>query len=307
MSTSLIDKQEKERKHHGVTLMQLKLMNTLAFILTIVLNYISSAGLISPYGVGTISRKYPTKITPASGAFAIWAYIYCLEALFVVYQYFWPKKNEETLFQIGFWYLSTCSCNSLWIIVFVQGTTLSCWISTLIIFGILFSLCKIHINTFTWKNDRPPIQFLLLEIHFSLYAGWVTIASIVNTSVSLTTVWTADASTASTCSVVMLVIAFLLNTAIIVRRVDCVWGWVLVWASYFISQSATAADSLVYSGSIIVCVLTSIVSTGAIAFKIFMWVRGRNTTEEDRKDGKTNTSNDSIEQLTTGVTMPSEV
>lgn len=95
MSTSLIDKQEKERKHHGVTLMQLKLMNTLAFILTIVLNYISSAGLISPYGVGTISRKYPTKITPASGAFAIWAYIYCLEALFVVYQYFWPKKKRR--------------------------------------------------------------------------------------------------------------------------------------------------------------------------------------------------------------------
>jgi len=47
------------------------------------------------------------------------------------------------------------------------------------------------------------------------YAGWVTVASIVNITVALTTVVDAASATASTCSVVMLVIALLLNLVIV--------------------------------------------------------------------------------------------
>ena len=87
------------------------------------------------------------------------------------------------------------------------------------------------------------------------YAGWVTVASIVNVTILLTTVVDAASATASTCSVVMLVVALLLNLVIVVTRGDCVWGWVLAWASYFISvanedNDAVRTTSLVVSGII---------------------------------------------------------
>ena len=69
----------------------------------------ASTGALSPYAVGEISRKYPTKITPAGGAFGIWGVIYTIQALFVIYQFWWPKADEAQLLHgVGFWYMSAC-------------------------------------------------------------------------------------------------------------------------------------------------------------------------------------------------------
>ena len=72
----LEEKHSKKKTNHGVSSIQLKIANVIAFIITLIFNGISSAGLISPFGIGTVSRKRPTKITPAGSAFAIWGYIY---------------------------------------------------------------------------------------------------------------------------------------------------------------------------------------------------------------------------------------
>jgi len=182
-----------------------------------VLNGISGAGLISPYSVGTVSRKYPTKITPSGGAFGIWSFIYGLEVFFLIYQIFWPKQDEALLLHgVGFWFVSACMFNSLWIITFVQGSTAAIWFAALLIIGLLSSICKIYVNTACWRAARPGgiFQALALDVHLSVYAGWVTVATIVNITVALTTVWTAELATASACSIVMLVVALLLNTFI---------------------------------------------------------------------------------------------
>lgn len=250
------------RTNHGVSLLQLKIANVVAFIVTLAMNGISSTGALSPYAVGEISRKYPTKITPAGGAFGIWGVIYTIQALFVIYQFWWPKADEAQLLHgVGFWYMSACLFNSLWIVTFVQGNTAAVWCSTLLILGLLASVCKIYLNTACWKGSRPGgvFQTLILDVHISMYAGWVTVASIVNITVALTTVVDAASATASTCSVVMLVIALLLNLVIVVTRGDCVWGWVLAWASYFISVANKDNDA-VHTTSLVVCGIIGLVS-----------------------------------------------
>ena len=88
---------------YGFTVPRLKVANAVAFAATLIFNYVSSSRIISPYGIGTISRKYPTIITPASGAFAIWLFIYCLQFGFIIYQFYWPKETEAVLSrEIGF-------------------------------------------------------------------------------------------------------------------------------------------------------------------------------------------------------------
>ena len=47
------------KANYGINVMQLKVGNAIAFIITLIFNYISSAGLISPYGIGTICEEDP--------------------------------------------------------------------------------------------------------------------------------------------------------------------------------------------------------------------------------------------------------
>jgi len=264
--------------NRGVSLIQLKVANTVAFIITLALNGLSSAGVLSDYGVGTISDKYETKITPAGPAFSIWGPIYSIQALFVIYQFCWPKEDDAVLLHgVGFWFLSACLFNSLWIVTFVQGNTAAMWCSTALIIALLSSICKVYVNTGCWMAVRPGgiAQAVALDLHFSMYAGWVTVATIVNITVALTTVVSPEPATASACSVTMLVVALLLDTFIVVTRRDCVWGWVLCWASYWISV-ANHGDEVVVTGSIIVAFLIGLVSAAVGLHVAFSWFKARN-------------------------------
>jgi len=245
---------ESSSTNHGVSLQALKIANVVAFIATLALNGISSVGSISDFKVGDISRKYPIKITPDSTAVGIcWGIIYALDALFVIYGFFWPKEDEARLLHgVGFWFLSTCMCNSLWIIIYVQGPYISLLMSTVIIVGLLFSLCKIYVNTGCWLVRRPggPLQKIALDVHFSIYASWVTLATIINISQCLSVVLgtgepaVVDPLLAARATTVMLVIALLLNTFIVVTRRDCIWGYVLAWASYWIYVAREAEEDM---------------------------------------------------------------
>lgn len=259
--------------NHGLSAPQLKLLNTFAFIATLALNGISSSGVISSQGVGEISRKYPTKITPAGGAFGIWGIIYMVECFFIGYQFFWPRnpKAESTfLHDVGLWYASACACNSLWICTWVQGSDSTTVVANILIAGLLFSLCKIYVNTNCWGTTRSGgvLMAVALDVHISMYAGWVTVATIVATTISLTTVWDADDSTQTTCAVVMLIVALLLVSFIVVTRRDCVWGWVLCWASYFIavanngSEAADRDDAAIYTTALVVSGCIGLLSLG---------------------------------------------
>jgi len=265
----------------GVSLNTLKIANAVGFVVTVALNGISSVGLISDYAVGEISDKYPIGVTPYTTAFAIWGIIYALQALFVIYGFFWPKEDEALLLHgVGFWFLSTCMCNSLWIIFFVQGSDTTIWISSVLIIGLLSSICKIYLNTSCWLVTRPggPLQKIALDVHFSMYASWVTVATIINISICLQLVMGTSAAPGMPVRVepwifvygssFMLVIALLLNTFIVVSRRDCVWGYVLAWASYWIYVAREAEGIQV--GALPVSIIIGLITAAVGVHTVFV-------------------------------------
>ena len=266
-------------KLYGFTIRRLKVANAVAFATTLMFNYVSSSRVISPYGIGTISRKYPTIITPASGAFAIWLCIYCLQFGFVIYQFYWPKETELVLsHDVGFWYISSCVFNSLWILVFTQGTPIAMYFSVLSIFLLLFSICMVYVRTKCWWKERTSvIEKIILDVHFSMYGGWVTVASIVNTSIAITTFWDATSEAAETCSIVMLLVALVLNVVIVLYRRDPVWGGVLCWATYFISVKS---ENSAHTTALVVCVFIGCLSAAVAVWNAVALSRRRNSTQD---------------------------
>ena len=72
----LEEKHSKKKTNHGVSSIQLKIANVIAFIITLIFNGISSAGLISPFGIGIFFYTYNFTVT----------YI-CFSILTFVFQY----------------------------------------------------------------------------------------------------------------------------------------------------------------------------------------------------------------------------
>jgi len=302
----------------GMSILQLKLANCFAFCLTQFMSFLAARGTISELAVGEVSDMYPTKISPAGGAFSIWISIYLIEFMFLVYQFFWPKEDETRqnkeraqnfleaddvaeqalafksttgdeviLKQIGLWFVSVCMFNAAWICTFVQGTTFTTWVSTIIIAGLLFSLCKIYVNTGCWTTPRAPfgsplqvvVQAFLIDVHFTVYTSWVTVATIANTAIAMTSVWSAEPATASACSVGMLIVAFALAIFIVLSRRDCAWGWVFSWASFWI-YAADYGDAVNVT-AMTISVLSGLVSAAVGGRTAVKWYKGISEAGQD--------------------------
>ena len=260
--------------NHGVTALQLKIGNVLAFILMQTFTFMFWGG----GGVGPAGRPL---IQPGGAVLAIWLPIYGLDCAFLVYQFFWPKDDEAVLLHgIGFWYVSACTCNCLWITT-RSSSTAAIWAGTALMFGLLASLCKCYVNTGCWRTARgfdsneAILQTVVIDIHISMYSSWVALAAIINVAISLTTVWSFEPAAASAWTVAMLVVALLLAAFIVVTRRDCVWGLVLSWACFWIhlKQSGGEEDA-VATTALVVCVLSGLISA-MVAWQAAVKFKGR--------------------------------
>eukprot|EP00036_Acanthoecidae_sp_10tr_P005096 CAMPEP_0182940222 /NCGR_PEP_ID=MMETSP0105_2-20130417/46943_1 /TAXON_ID=81532 ORGANISM="Acanthoeca-like sp., Strain 10tr" /NCGR_SAMPLE_ID=MMETSP0105_2 /ASSEMBLY_ACC=CAM_ASM_000205 /LENGTH=272 /DNA_ID=CAMNT_0025079691 /DNA_START=64 /DNA_END=879 /DNA_ORIENTATION=+ len=216
----------------------LRLSNLGSFVLACIINGLGSTGKLSPdgQGVGDVSNEYETRITPAGYAFSIWGVIYCLMAAFVVWQLLPQQRRHLEVIddQIGWIFAVSNVVNSVWIIVWVQGTLASVWIAAILLFSLLALLLCIVVRAETWQKPRDSLtQLVVVDGTFSLYSGWVTVASILNMAVALkASGWRGnDDFTESDWSALMGSIAAIIYLVFIFRRRDGLYGLVFCWAA----------------------------------------------------------------------------
>lgn len=164
----------------------LHILNGLALVITIVINYVSNAGILNGKTIGEVSDGLQTLFTPAGYAFSIWGFIYLLLIGFVFYQGRSLFKNnhqaDDLVLKIGWWFIISCIANSTWVIVWIYGAT---GISCLFILLLLFSLMQIIFRCNFNLENKSLQQSLFTSSPFIFYAGWVTVASIANVSTYL--------------------------------------------------------------------------------------------------------------------------
>ena len=64
----------------------LQILNIVAFIAVLLVNYLSNTGRMNNTTIGEVSARVDTLFTPAPYAFAIWGVIYLFLLAFVIYQ-----------------------------------------------------------------------------------------------------------------------------------------------------------------------------------------------------------------------------
>lgn len=207
----------------------LQVLNGVAFVSTVIINYLSNTGALNNTTIGKISRGLNSLFTPAGYAFSIWGLIYILLFGFIIYQargLFVKVKDDHFVEKTGVWFILSCLLNSAWVFAWIyEYTALSC----LFIFGLLFALLKIVLNNnIQVEKTSKAIQYFV-GLPFTIYSGWVTVASVANVSSYLVKIdWNGFGLSNQFWTILMINIAVLINVIILYTRK--MYGFALVGA-----------------------------------------------------------------------------
>lgn len=190
-----------------------------------------SLGSFSPGSstTGEISGRFfrDVFIIPADYAFAIWAPIYLGFLAFAVFQALPAQRLNPRFMRVRLWLAASALLNAAWIAAF---NNLLFGLSLVIIVGMLITALVMHRMLEIGKTKVYGLE-RVLRLPFSLYAGWLTAATILNTSgVLAVNDWNALGVAYPVWGVIMLFIATVIGLLTRFRWNDPVYGAVFVWA-----------------------------------------------------------------------------
>jgi hypothetical protein len=195
------------------------------------------------------------KIIPANYAFAIWGLIYLGLVTFGFYQLNPQRANDATLQQIRPWIILVSLLQSAWILLFLY---LQMFLSTLVMLGILGGLIKCYQSLNSPDKYTSRSLPIWIPQVFSLYLGWITVATIVNIASTFDR-WGWNGSPLSPDLWTLLLIAISVSLAMFLYRTygDIVFGGVIIWAIGGIIIANLTAPIISIGGLIAIAILTS--------------------------------------------------
>lgn len=205
-----------------------RIFMVLSLILVLVVNFLANSLPINGVTTGEVSDRFPVLFVPAGYVFSIWGLIYLALIGFTIYSLTPKGLKNKAIDGVAWWFVVSNLFNAAWIFLWhYQQFAL-----TLIpIFGLLISLIIIYIRFGVGKEQLPWLEKLLLEVPFSIYLGWATVAVVANVSQFLyTTGWRGEPLNEAIWTVIMLAVATLLGVLMIFLRRDVAYPLVLVWA-----------------------------------------------------------------------------
>ncbi len=210
---------------------QLKMVAIVAFVATITVNALANILPINGQTTGQVSDAYPNLFAPAAVTFSIWSVIYLLLAAYCAYQFVGVRGKqsavrEETIARVTPWFIATSVINALWMLAWQYHVM---WLSVLLMIGLLW--CLIRINRELYDKSYTLKDRLLVKAPFSIYFGWITVATIANITTWLVSIgWDGLGVRPGVWMVLVLLVGAAIGIVTTVRQRDCAYGAVLVWA-----------------------------------------------------------------------------
>jgi hypothetical protein len=226
----------------------------------ITVNILANALPINGLTTGEVSAELDNLFTPAGLTFSIWGLIYTLLGLYILYQSGLFSKNtkpsEELLNSIGILFSVSSLANASWIIAWhYQQFALSLVIMLVLLITLILIVLRIKKESITGR------EILFVKIPFSIYFGWITVATIANVTVFLVSLgFTGLGIPEEIWAVVIISLGCIIALATMFFNKDIYYGLVIIWAYAGIlikHTSESGFDSLYPSvtTTIIICIL----------------------------------------------------
>ena len=223
----------------------LSILNIIGFLGTIVVNVLANALPINNKTTGELSDQYPNLFVPAGFTFSIWGLIYILLAIFVVYGMISAIKADTKRSSVtgtGILFFLTCIANIGWIFAWHYQLLP---LSMLLMMLLLACLIAIYLRLSIGKSDAAKKEKYLVHLPFSVYLGWITIATIANTTALLVDLgWNRFGLSEPFWTVVVIIIGIAISLTILFYRKDIFYCLVVDWALFGILIKRLTADAV---------------------------------------------------------------
>jgi len=240
--------------------------NIIALVVTLIINGLAGTTLFNGRTTAQVSDAYPTLITPAGYVFSIWGIIYILLFAFVIYQALPSQKEKLYQGQIGALFILSSVFNCVWLFLWQYDFIT---VSVIVMLGLLCTLISIYRRINIGKAKAPLREKLLVHVPFSVYLGWITIATIANVSAALVSVnWDGFGINPQTWALIVLGGALAIALTVIVTRRDIAYSLVIVWALAGIAVKQSMYGNIITLAEVGIVLVLVVLALALIVYRL---------------------------------------
>jgi translocator protein len=240
-----------------------------AAIATIVVNALANALPINNQLTGDIANQYRGQNLwlPAGYVFAIWGLIYLGFIAYAVFQTLPAQRENPRLRRIGWVFVVSCAANIIWLLFFHYNQFP---LSMVAMVALLLALIVVYLtlragaprprdrDTSKWPVSRA--ERLTVWLPFSIYLGWITVATVANAAhVLVDSGWVGQPLPALLWLIIMFAVALVLAALMAFTQRDIAYLAVLVWAFVGIAVNYSSMTGVLIS-SIVAALLVAVLA-----------------------------------------------
>jgi hypothetical protein len=200
----------------------------LTIIATITVNVLANALPINGLNTGQISDRFEVYFVPAGYVFSIWGLIYIGLIAYAVYQALPAQRDNPRLQATGWWVVMGGLANISWIFLWHYEQFVATLAAMLVL---LASLIAVYLRLGLGRTTVSTAETWAVRIPFSVYLGWITVATIANATALLDFLkWNQFGLSDEVWMVVMLAAVLVIASLMSFTRRDIAYVAVILWA-----------------------------------------------------------------------------
>jgi hypothetical protein len=230
-----------------------QIITILVTVATITVNTLANTLPINGQNTGEISDRFAIYFVPAGYVFSIWGLIYLGLIAYTIYQALPAQRDYPLLNKIAPAYWIGNIANIIWIFLWHYNIFPATLPAMLTLLG---SLLYIYVQI-QRAGKLNSAQKWLVRLPFSIYLGWISVATIANVSQVLYYVdWNGFGISGPAWAAILSAVAAVLGLLMTWREYDVAYVLVLVWAFVGIynqhpDTALVATTSLVVAGLLV--------------------------------------------------------
>jgi len=220
-----------------------QIANLISVVLALTVNVLASVLPLNGQNTGEISDRFKVYFVPAGYVFAIWGIIYIGWIAFTLYQFLPAQKGNPRLRKLGYLFALSGLFNAAWLFTWHYNYF---GLSVLVMLSLLGLLIASYLRLNVNRSSASGAEWWSVDLPFSVYLGWITVATVANVTDWLYLVeWNGFGIAAPTWAVIMIGIASILGLLMALTRRDAGYLSVLVWSFAGIAVKQVTAPNVV--------------------------------------------------------------
>jgi len=183
---------------------------------------------INGQNTGQISDRFQVYFVPAGYVFAIWGVIYLGLIAFAVFQALPTQRENPRLQATGWWIALGGLANGVWIFLWHFE---SFALTVVVVLVLLATLIVTYLRLGIGRTAVPAAETWAVRVPFSIYLGWITVATVANVTSLLDDLnWDGFEIAPEIWMGLVLVAVVAIATMMAFTRRDVAYALVILWA-----------------------------------------------------------------------------